>query len=338
MTEFMDTEKTTVPRQAFPDGDERFTTAGPPSLPPAPTEPEPPATSGAGAGGNPPAIPRTDNAGAYYSGEPGAVFDRPWRDVAYWFVLVTAATVDVVNFQGVVALVMRESPDYLTWTVVGGFTVLALALSHRIGSEARARKDRRGRPTRSGTVWLAFFGWFAMGLFAFLVRYRGQVGGGILAQVSGSGQDIVNASLFLTFYVATGLVAGLAGYYRPDPNIRRVRRATKLENRLNDRLSEEDGDLAEVQSMLDATGRSLDRVSDPSAIQDRVDRLLDRIKSRARIRIGSRGVDPASGLPPVSTPTTPTPTTPPTPTPTRGSEPMSDDLYGGGSADPEVAG
>src|SRR5689334_14741805 len=44
------------------------------------------------------------------------VLNPPTKDIIYWLVLAAAAAVDVVNFQGVVAIVMRDAPEPLTWT------------------------------------------------------------------------------------------------------------------------------------------------------------------------------------------------------------------------------
>jgi hypothetical protein len=188
--------------------------------------------------------------------------ESSWSRVAYWFVLSAAAAVDVVNFQGVVALVMRESADFLTWTVVGGFTVLALALSHRAGVAARGQVEQERHTLRTAVGWLAFSAWFGMGLFAFAVRLNGPQAGSVLAMLGQNSPSILPASMFLTFYLATGLVAGLAGFSRPSAAAVEARRRTGLQRRLDDELDEVEGRIAELESTLTAVANRVRRRQD----------------------------------------------------------------------------
>jgi hypothetical protein len=132
-----------------------------------------------------------------WSVEADLLLDRTWSDAAYWLVLVAAAAVDVVNFQTVIAIVMRDSGTFLTWTVVAGFTVLALALSHQVGVLVAGRVETGHSAFSSGLGWLAFIGWLAMGLFAFAVRYRGPAGSSAMDALAGAGSSARRARLFL---------------------------------------------------------------------------------------------------------------------------------------------
>jgi hypothetical protein len=260
--------------QPPPSVDDDASVAGPPGPPAPPVTPAPPPGDG-----------------GYISGRAASVIDGPLKNVIYWFVLFAAAVVDVVNFQTVIAIVMRDSSQYLTWTVVGGFTVLALALAHRVGQLARDRADLRHPPLTSGTAWLALLGWLAMGLFAFYVRYEGNAGGSVLRQLAGAGNNIETASLFLTFYVATGLIAGLAGYHRPHPDGARYRAAEKRIGRLTLELGDVQGQLAEVTSMLETNARNRrEEKAELAAAEKRAGQLIAQLKVDAEFEIRSRVV------------------------------------------------
>jgi len=214
--------------------------------------------------------------------------------IVYWLVLVAAASVDAATFYQVVALVMRTAP-YLVYTVVGGFTVVALALAHSVGDQARQRIEKHLPAVTSATAWILAVVWLGMGIAAFIVRYVAP-GSNSYSYVSDSGagsgsstSPALGAFMFLTLYLATGSVAAIAGYKRPHPAIRHYRRAKRAEARAVEKLAHSRHALAaaeELVAMIDVLEKR--REASFTAAMDRCRSVADRLKIEASLRIDAR--------------------------------------------------
>ncbi len=171
------------------------------------------------------------------NGNLALIAGQPWTAGLHYFVLLAAAGVDVVTFKQVLGSAMNED-DVILWVMVVGFTAVCLALSHTAGSQAKAAAGAGHAVGARTASLLSLSGWLALGAatFAFRWIYAGSdVTGGMTYQVEGQSENPLAAVaeqerhlaavLFLTLYLATGIVAGISGYSRHHPEARQYTRA-----------------------------------------------------------------------------------------------------------------
>lgn len=172
-------------------------------------------------------------------GDPSLIAGRPWTSLLGWVVVLAAAGADVTTFYQVLILVLNE-PVQLIWMAVLGFTAVALALAHYAGHQTKAALHPRHPTGAAFWAWFLTAAWVCVGVVAFVIRWlispssgsdssTIQLADGQSVAPSG-GADLASqhltALLFLALYLATGAVAGVAGYQRPDPAARQWQRAT----------------------------------------------------------------------------------------------------------------
>ncbi|MCU7728858.1 hypothetical protein ODJ79_34535 [Actinoplanes sp. KI2] len=169
-------------------------------------------------------------------GDLSQIAGRSWTHGLFWLVLLAAGGVDVVTFYQVLILVLNVPPLMVT-IAVAGFASVALTLAHYAGLQARATINPRNI-TGSKTLALVLGGtWAMLGVVAFVVRLVLEPGGastfttdsGTVTDDLGTGGSstplYLSALLFLVLYIATGVVASLAGYFRQEPAARQFGRA-----------------------------------------------------------------------------------------------------------------
>jgi len=169
----------------------------------------------------------------------GDILGSGWTRLGLWIVALAAALVDVGTFYQVLVSVL-DAPERVVWVVVFGFAAVALTLAHWAGWQSRQHQNPRS-PHRSRMLAVVLFAiWFGLGVLAFVIRYQ-------LAQADSSNTSTVDtngsvttapggidkttehyaAVFFFMLYIATGAVAAVAGYFRPDPAARQVGRAQR---------------------------------------------------------------------------------------------------------------
>lgn len=204
-------------------------------------------------------------------GDPSQVLGRSWGQLVAWLVLVAGAGVDVATFYQVLILVMN-APEEVVWGAVIGFTAIALALAHRVGTLAGDAANPRNMVGAKVTAWVCFAIWLTLGITGFLVRLLIQgadAGGGSMFMVDGQPVDVrsettsqyLSALLFLVLYLATGMVSGLAGYIRPNPAARLWKRALRKRTRASRRYADSQSRLATARKLAETTVPIIDRPS-----------------------------------------------------------------------------
>ncbi|MFI9814016.1 hypothetical protein [Saccharothrix variisporea] len=239
-------------------------------------------------------------------GDPSQIVGPPWTAGLYYFVLLAAAGVDVVTFHQVLMAAVDEKELFL-WVMVVGFTVVCLALSHTVGQQARQGVATRHVVGARTAALLCLAGWLALGVAAFVFRwnYAGTDAGSSISIViegqettGGAEADAqerhLSALLFLSLYVATGLVSGVAGYLRHNPAARQYARALA-------RRSKAAAKQARIQSKLAAAtelGEAIDRArrqreADWAALEVRCRAAADRLKDETRLALLEKVGPPA---------------------------------------------
>ncbi|MEY9893380.1 hypothetical protein ABIA35_006394 [Catenulispora sp. MAP12-49] len=179
------------------------------------------------------------NAGDVTTRSLGDILGSGWTRLGLWAVALAAALVDVGTFYQVLVTVL-DAPERVVWVVVFGFAAVALTLAHWAGWQSRQHRDPRS-PHRSRLLAVLLFAvWFGLGVLAFVIRYQlAQADSsdtstvdtnGAVSTVSGGIDETTEhyaALFFFMLYIATGAVAAVAGYFRPDPAARQVGRAQR---------------------------------------------------------------------------------------------------------------
>ncbi|WP_117213941.1 hypothetical protein [Allorhizocola rhizosphaerae] len=155
-----------------------------------------------------------------------------------WVVMLAAVGVDLVTFYQVLVLVL-DVEEWMVRVAVVGFALVALTLSYYAGLQARQAANPRNIIGSVTAGWIAAGVWLALGVAAFVARYvislpssAGKstfVADGVttstLADSADATSQRLGALLFLVLYVATGVVAALHGFFRPEPAVKQYRRA-----------------------------------------------------------------------------------------------------------------
>jgi hypothetical protein len=169
----------------------------------------------------------------------GDILGSGWAQLGLWIVALAAALVDVGTFYQVLVTVL-DAPERVVWVVVFGFAAVALTLAHWAGWQARQHQNPRSAHRSRLLAVVLFLIWASLGVLAFIIRYQ-------LAQADSSNASTVDtngtvstatggidkttehyaAAFFFALYIATGAIAAVAGFYRPDPAARQVGRAQR---------------------------------------------------------------------------------------------------------------
>jgi hypothetical protein len=205
-------------------------------------------------------------------GELSQIAGRSWSHALFWLVLALAAGVDVVTFYQVLILVLNV-PEELVMVAVAGFAAVALTLAHYTGLQARQAINPRNITGSRTLALLAGGTWLVLGVTAFAVRLvlepaMNDVGtsqivvDGVPAQnvggSSGSG-EYLGALLFLALYLSTGVVTGLAGYFRQDPAARQYGRAVELRSTAAAKYAHSNRAYAQADQVWKAIQRARER-------------------------------------------------------------------------------
>ncbi|XVV04489.1 hypothetical protein ACQPW3_03470 [Actinosynnema sp. CA-248983] len=231
-------------------------------------------------------------------GDPSQIVGPPWTAGLYYFVLLAAAGVDVVTFHQVLMAAVDEEELFL-WVMVVGFTVVCLALSHTVGQQARSAVATRHVVGARTAALLCLVGWAALGAAAFVFRWNyagadiassipivvdGEVRGGD-AEADAQERHL-SALLFLSLYVATGLVSGVAGYLRHNPAARQYARALSRRSKAVAKQARLQSRLAAATELAEALERAKrEREADWAALERRCRAAADRLKSETRLAL-----------------------------------------------------
>ena len=235
----------------------------------------------------------------------------------YFGVLAVAAGIDIATFYQVLALVMRNVPDEVVWLGVVGFTVTALSLAHTIGVRMRERADSGARAIGSGSAWLVFVIWLFVGLTAFVVRLVAaepsttagtqivEEGEQLAVPIVGSDNPLLAALLFLALYLATGTVAGVAGYLRHNTAARQYAVTLRSRESQARQAASSLADLTLAQQTKVALNEERRRRAEGwEKAQEEWQAIARRLKQEARLRLAAAAQDPSTTdayfVPPVS--------------------------------------
>lgn len=244
------------------------------------------------------------------------ILGRTWGKALTWVVLLAAAGVDIATFYQVLILVMNV-PAPVVWGAVVGFTAVALALAHQAGTQANAAVNPGNVVVGAkATAWACFATWLLLGVTAFIVRFVVQSANQDASSmfiVDGQPQTIgidsqttsqhLSALLFLVLYLATGLIAGLAGFGQPDPEGRLWSRAVRKRSRASRRYASSQSDLATAMQLAESIKRMRERRTAAWAMaQLQCGCAAVRLKQEARLMIQEvRNSPPPTEPPPVRT-------------------------------------
>jgi uncharacterized membrane protein YecN with MAPEG domain len=171
-------------------------------------------------------------------GDVSQIAGGPKLNSVLWLVVLAAGGVDIITFYQVLVLVLNVD-EWMVWVSVVGFAVVALTLAHYAGLQARQAANPRNITGSVTAGWLFAGIWLALGVTAFVVRYvislpssagmstfvvDGTSSATIADSADATSQQL-SALLFLVLYIATGTVAALHGFFRPEPAIKQYRRA-----------------------------------------------------------------------------------------------------------------
>jgi hypothetical protein len=154
--------------------------------------------------------------------------------IIYLCALFAAAAADIVAFYQVVLLIQTRLTSHESAVLVVGFTAMALALAHFVGTMLRDRK--------AGAKWMhpillimPALGWLALGAIAFWARLASNIGASTgyeppgdssaASSASGPHATLISAAIFAGLYVATGAVALIGGYLYHNPLVVAFRQA-----------------------------------------------------------------------------------------------------------------
>ena len=229
----------------------------------------------------------------------GDVVGRPWTRIGLWILVAVAAAVDIVTFYQVL-LGLYNLPPRAVAVYAVGFAAIALPLAHWTGLQARQavsrREDVRSRTVAAitGTVWLA------LGIFALIVRLNapqvaadavpkltpldGSTSPASPAQDAAASANAYNAWFFFVLYTATGTVAAVTGFTRPDPSARRLVTAQRRKTRLQKKNSRTAGTLTRIEESLEAIAEARTRRTGVlAASQQQSSAAVEKLKHEAWI-------------------------------------------------------
>ncbi|GAA0216786.1 hypothetical protein GCM10010492_13290 [Saccharothrix mutabilis subsp. mutabilis] len=231
-------------------------------------------------------------------GDPSQIVGPPWTAGLYYFVLLAAAGVDVVTFHQVLMAAVDEEEVFL-WVMVVGFTVVCLALSHTVGQQARQAVATRHVVGARTTALLCLVGWVALGLAAFVFRWN-YAGADVASSIpividgresvgdadAGARERHLSAMLFLSLYVATGLVSGVAGYLRHNPAARQYARALSRRSKAAAKQARIESRLTAATELAEAVERvRRQREADWAALEGRCRSAVEKLKNETRLAL-----------------------------------------------------
>ncbi len=232
---------------------------------------------------------------------------RPMNGVLYLGVLAVAAGIDIATFYQVLALVMRNVPNEVVWLGVVGFTVTALSLAHTVGVRLRERIDGGDRALSSPSAWLCFVVWLFVGITAFIVRWlaAAPIGTGgttiveegeqVAAPTTGADNPLLAALLFLSLYLATGMVAAIAGYLRHNTAAKRYAISMRSRTSAAKHAARSAADLTlarQTKLALDEERRR--RAEGWEKAQEEWAAIARRLKQEARLRLAASAQNPST--------------------------------------------
>ena len=232
--------------------------------------------------------------------DPTLLGGRPRSDRIYLFALALAAAADIAAFYQVIQLVLSDLSSAWVIVLVIGFTGTALASAHLIGIMLRDR--------RAGAKWIQDFliviaavVWLALGVLAFWVRLRSNVGAsssslnlsvtgptGTSAATNVQG-TVPGAAMFAGLYAATGAIALIGGYLSHNPLFGAFTRAVREHGRAAERHAGSARRLriAEAErGFFEAQIAAAERVCD-EAVKARL-ALAAELKQLARLELAKR--------------------------------------------------
>jgi hypothetical protein len=214
-----------------------------------------------------------------------------------WLILAAALAADAINFRQVVQLVMNTEPrQWILWTVVIAFSLLALWLAQSTGESAKKRLEEVKPVRSSGAFWFTLTIWLILGVFAFFVRYTETDDSFSVTigdqSISGAatGSPLLNALMFLAIYLASGAAAGFAGFKRRHPAVSQFRRSRRARRRHARYLGAVRALLAETV----ATGQQMEKLESDfdqqkaAALEHDVDAAIVRLKQEAAMLTPNR--------------------------------------------------
>ncbi|MBB1158049.1 MULTISPECIES: hypothetical protein [Amycolatopsis] len=243
-------------------------------------------------------------------GDASLIVGLPWTTGLQYLALVAAAAVDVVAFDQVLEEAINEEPWKL-WILVGGFTVVCLALSHFAGKQWKEASVQRHAPNARSLAAACGGVWLTLGLAAFLFRwfYVSSDQTGTTVEVEGQSQSQLQAAsgqashlsaiLFLALYLGTGVLSGAMAYKLHNPAAQQWARAVAKRAKAAARLADLEAGLV-VAQRLSAQVREIRQRAD----QDMrlhfalLDSLEAKLVADARIRLLGSGADPGERRPP----------------------------------------
>ena len=248
----------------------------------------PPPRSSAGAG--------TDRDGRVIHGDLSQIAGQPWTHALLYLVVAAAAGVDIVTFHQVLLLAMNET-EWMLWLAVVGFTVVALALGHYTGAQAKHATNPRNVAGARATAWICFAVWLLLGATAFVFRFvvaEPVDTGASVFQVDGveqsaAGSDgtetqYMSALLFLSLYIGTGTISGLAGFIRHSADAKQYNRAVNRRTQIARRHARSKSVLASANQLDTAINRVRDRREDQwTNVEAQCTDAARRLKQEARL-------------------------------------------------------
>ncbi|MEO6700008.1 MAG: hypothetical protein ABI140_17360 [Jatrophihabitantaceae bacterium] len=156
-----------------------------------------------------------------------------WARTIYYTVLVLAMVADLITFRQVAERVVN---DTAVFPLVLALTVTTTYVAHRAGEAFGAARQLRRAVWRSIGGWSLSAVWVAMGVGAFVFRWRAPApvsstavsdyinGGGSSAS---DGSPALSAVLLLLLYLLTGAIALTAGYHRPRAEVAQYARTDR---------------------------------------------------------------------------------------------------------------
>lgn len=240
--------------------------------------------------------------GPVIAGNLAEIVGRPWTEAIFWVVVLAAGAVDIATFYQVLVVVLN-APEWLVWAAVIGFVAVVLTLAHHTGLYIRLAVGPRHVTAATTMAWTFGIGWLLLGLVAFGVRFTVTQplssdastfsGDGVTPQSFGAADTTaqhVTALLFLAFYVATGIITGLAGgYARPDPNAKLFGRAVDQRSTAVRRHAATQRRFGRIVHLAEALDEAYARSDKGLATAEKESvAAAERLKREIRLRIAAR--------------------------------------------------
>ncbi len=259
---------------------------------------------------------------------------RPYGTYLHVLTLILAAAADIGAFVQVVELVLQQQSDRVIWMVIIGLTAVVLYIAHTIGvllRESRARERSTKGLSRIGgwlgqptAIVLCAAIWLGVGLMAFWVRETvplpttptlgsGGIGtagtssagidiGGLGIGGSGAtatstattGHALQGAAIFLSLYLATGVVAAAGAYFTHNPYRGRYARAIRAYRKASEHAAASVYQLGLAVARYHHQQRNIAGAEQIlKGAQRQNIAYAERLKQRVRVEIAGLAKDPA---------------------------------------------